>query len=120
MIGGELTSADEWTISLLTNPEVLAVDQHSKRNRPVISTEKTVIWLADSSTNDGSYVAVFNISGSQTALRYEWKELGLSSNAYQLRDLWEHKDLGAADFLTVTLPPHASVLYRMSPPKAGH
>lgn len=120
MIGGELPSADEWTISLLTNPEVLAVDQHSKGNRPIISTEKTVIWLADSSTNDGSYVAVFNISGSQTALRYEWKELGLSSNAYQLRDLWEHKDLGAADFLTVTLPPHASVLYRMSPPKAGH
>ena len=120
MIGGELPSADDWTISLLTNPEVLAVDQHSKGNRPVISTEKTVIWLADSSTNDGQYIAIFNISPSETALRYEWKELGLSSNAYQLRDLWQHKDLGSADSLTVTLPPHASVLYRLSPPKTEH
>jgi alpha-galactosidase len=39
----------------------------------------------------------------------------LSGTAYTLRDLWEHKDLGAAGALTVTLPPHGSILYRLSP-----
>jgi hypothetical protein len=38
MIGGRLPSADDWTLSLLTNPEVLAVDQQSTENRPVVTT----------------------------------------------------------------------------------
>jgi hypothetical protein len=33
---------------------------------------------------------------------------------YNLRDIWEHKDLTPAELLTVTLPPHASVLYGVS------
>jgi hypothetical protein len=121
MIGGELPSADDWTISLLTNPEVLSVDQHSTGNHPVISTDKTVVWLADSTANDGQYLAVFNNSESEADLRYAWKNLGLTAKAYKLRDLWQHKDLGPADSLTVDLSPHSSVLYRLSPLQAaGH
>lgn len=121
MIGGELPSADDWTISLLTNPEVLSVDQHSTGNHPVISTDKTVVWLADSTANDGQYLAVFNNSESEADLRYAWKNLGLTAKAYKLRDLWQHKDLGPADSLTVDLSPHSSVLYRLLPLQAaGH
>jgi alpha-galactosidase len=117
MVGGELPAADAWTLSLLTNPEVIAVDQHSRGNHPVIevSTDKTVVWLADVESGDGKYLAVFNLTESRAVERYEWKELGLSGTAYTLRDLWEHKDLGAAGALTVTLPPHGSILYRLSP-----
>jgi|HubBroStandDraft_1064217.scaffolds.fasta_scaffold02114_4 alpha-galactosidase len=121
MVGGELSSADAWTLSLLTNPEVIAVDQHSTRNHPVIdlSTNKTVIWLADAASGSardvGQYLAVFNLTESKAVVRHEWKELGLTGRAYRLHDLWEHKDLGAADVLTVTLPPHGSILYRVSP-----
>lgn len=113
MIGGTLPSADDWTLSLLTNPEVLAVDQHSTENHPVISTDKTVAWLAQSELGDGQYLAIFNISESSATLRYEWKDLGLTGKAYKLRDLWEHKDMGEAGSMTVMLPPHASVLYRL-------
>jgi alpha-galactosidase len=119
MVGGELPAADAWTLSLLTNPEVIAVDQHSSGNHPVISTEKTEVWLAeagpDSAKGDDQYLAVFNLTESKTVFSYEWKELGLTGKAYLLRDLWEHKDLGSASALTVTLPPHSSILYRVSP-----
>jgi alpha-galactosidase len=117
MVGGELPAADAWTLSLLTNSEVIAVDQHSSGNHPVsdVSTEKTVVWLADAGSGDAQYLAVFNLTESKAALHYEWKELGLGGKAYSLRDLWEHKDLGAAVALTVTLPPHGSILYRVSP-----
>jgi hypothetical protein len=60
-------------------------------------------------------LAVFNLTDSKAVKRYEWKALGLTEAAYQLRDLWEHKDLGPAGALTVTLPPHGSVLYRLLP-----
>ena len=127
MVGAELPSADAWTLSLLTNAEVIEVDQHSSGNHPVIRTDKTVIWLAQSGSGnsqheghnegqyDSQYLAIFNISDSNATLRYEWKDLGLSGKVYKIRDLWEHKDLDPANSITVTLPSHASCLYRVSP-----
>ena len=115
MIGGELPSADDWTLSLLTNAEVLEVDQHSVGNHPVITTDKTVVWIADSASHENQYVAVFNLSESPATLRYDWKDLRLAGRAYNLRDLWERKDLATSDSVTVVLPPHGSALYRLSP-----
>src|SRR6202043_1678707 len=48
MIGGDLTMADDWTTSLLTNREVLDVDQYSTGNHVVVSNPQTMIWVADS------------------------------------------------------------------------
>ena len=115
MVGGELPSADDWTVSLLTNPEVLELDQHSTGNHPVISTEKAVVWVADSASHENQYVAVFNVSTSEATLRYDWKDLGLTGKAYSVRDVWERRNLGQAASLVVTLPSHGSVLYRVSP-----
>ncbi|MGA3087571.1 MAG: glycoside hydrolase family 27 protein [Terriglobales bacterium] len=114
MVGGELPSADAWTLSLLTNPEVIAVDQHSTGNHAVINTDETVVWLAQSESGDGQYLAIFNISESTAVLRYQWKDLGLAGKVYKLHDLWQHKDLESAGSVTVTLPPHSSALYRVS------
>jgi hypothetical protein len=113
MIGGELPSADEWTTSLLTNREVLEVDQHSTGNRPVVSTGKTVIWTAESASKDGYYVAAFNMTNAPAEIRYTWKDIGLVEKEYALRDLWEHKDLKSTGSLAATLPPHGSLLYKV-------
>lgn len=115
MIGGELPAADDWTISLLTNPEVIAVDQHSTGNHPVINTDKTVVWLAQSATPGSQYVAIFNLTESSATLHYDWNDLALNGREYALRDLWEHRDLDNARSLTVTLPSHGCALYRVSP-----
>jgi hypothetical protein len=117
MVGGDLPKADEWTTSLLTNPEVIAVDQHSTGNHPVISTDKTVVWVAQAAAADGHYLALFNLTESSQKLQYAWKDLGLASSKYKVRDLWERKDLGIEDAIIVTLPPHGSVLYEASPVK---
>src|SRR5580700_9999173 len=114
MIGANLTRSDAWTTSLLTNPEVIAVDQHSKENRPVISTSSTVVWSARPEEGEDRYVAVFNLDEREQRIRYEWKELGLTGSRYDLRDLWERRDRGPAESLALTLAPHGSVLYRVS------
>jgi len=113
MVGGDLPRADAWTTALLTNPEVIAVDQHSTGNHPAITTDKTVVWLAQSAAGS-SYLAVFNLTESSQKVQYEWKDLGFTAAKYRLRDLWERNDLGLADSLIVTLPPHGSVLYGAS------
>ena len=120
MVGGELPSADAWTTSLLTNPEVIAMDQHSIGNHPVITTDKVVVWVAQSSLTKSQYLAVFNISESNQALQYAWKDLGLTGPKYKLRDLWQRKDAGVAASIEVTVPPHGVVLYSLSPVVTGH
>ena len=115
MMGGNLPLTDSWTISLLTNPEVLAVDQQSTDNREAIATPDVVVWTARAARSEQSYLAVFNRSEEKQNLRYSWTALGLAEKNYQLRDLWQHHDLGQAESLAVSLPPHSSVLYRLKP-----
>ena len=113
MIGGDLTAMDPWTISLLTNPEVLAVDQHSKGNRPVMVTESIVVWVAQATEKDSYYVAAFNRGEVSTVTHYSWKELGLSGSEYAIRNLWERKDVGTAAAFGASLPVHGCVLYEL-------
>jgi hypothetical protein len=115
MMGGDLPSSDAWTTALLTNAEVIAIDQHSTGGHPVVTTDKVVAWIARAATGDGQYLAIFNLADVNQTLRYSWKELGLSAQKYKTRDLWEHKDLGTADSVQVTIPIHGVVLYGISP-----
>ena len=115
IIGGDLPHNDEWTASLLTNPEVIAVDQHSTANRPLITTNGAVIWSARPEDGKGHYLAIFNRAEAAEDIALEWNELGLAAGkGYRLRDLWDHKDLGSASSLKLKLQPHACVLYRVS------
>ena len=113
IMGGNLSQADEWTTALLSNPEVIAVNQHSMGNRPVVSNENVVIWTARTDSGRGSYLAVFNISDVDQTVRYEWKDLGLPARPLKVRDLWQRKNLGTLKTLNLTLPPHACALYRL-------
>lgn len=114
MIGGDLLSMDEWTTSLLSNPEVIGVNQHSRENRPVVTTDNTVVWTARGENWEDHYIAVFNISEAEQSLHYEWKDLGLTAGDYKLHDLWSGSNKPKLTSLNVTLRPHASALYRVS------
>jgi alpha-galactosidase len=114
IMGGDLPSADKWTESLLTNPEVIAVDQYSRNNHAVVTTDKTAVWLAQPESGRDHYLAVFNIGDSEQTVHYEWKDVGLSGTSYKMRDLWERRNAGSAASLTVKLAPHASMLYRLT------
>ena len=116
MMGGDLPSTDARTISLLTNTEVLRVDQHSSHNQPVITRAgDRAVWTAQAehgSTHESDhYLSITNLSDSSQTIAYSWKELGWNGDTYRVRDLWEHKDLGPMPSVKVTLPAHASVLY---------
>lgn len=119
MVGGDLKSDDDWTTALLTNPEVIEVDQHSASSRLVISSETTVVWKSAPSTGSGEYLAVFNVSPAPQKAHYDWKDLGLAPAQYEVRDLWERKDLGSAKSFDRILASHACVLYRLSRPSSS-
>jgi len=113
MFGGDLPSNDEFTLSLLTNDEVLAVNQHSANNKQLKEENGLIVWTADIPESEDKYVAFFNINDAGTSeISVTLDELGVTGS-YAVKDLWSREDKGStADKLTVSVEPHASVLVR--------
>ena len=126
MFGGDLPGNDAFTLALLTNREVLQVNQHSSGNRPLFERDGHIAWIADDPDSSDKYVALFNTTpvGASTAMAGEisvsFDEIGVSGRA-NIRDLWKHADLGSfsASF-SATIPKHGAVLYRISPQEQRH
>ncbi len=114
MIGADLPSLDPFTLSLLTNPEALAVDQHSSNNRQLFARGDEIAWVADVSGSQKKYVALFNLDDAQRQrIRVSWSELGLRGTRV-VRDLWEQKDVGTyAHAFSADIPPHGAGLYEV-------
>ncbi len=115
MFGGDMTKLDDETLSLLTNDEVLAVDQASVNNRPLYDRAGLVAWAADAPGSPDRYVALFNRTGSAAPVPVDLAGIGLRAGA-RARDLWRHADLGAcgAQFAPV-IAAHGAGLYRITP-----
>ena len=60
IFGGDMTKLDEFTLSLLTNPEVLAVNRNSTNNRQVFNNKNLIAWTADVPGSKDKYLALFN------------------------------------------------------------
>jgi hypothetical protein len=109
--GDDLTRLDDYGVSLLTNQEVIAVDQNdSPVARPVTPMGDQQVWAAGNP--DGSYtVALFNLGASPATVTADWASLGFRGNA-SVRDLWSHQNIGNyTGKITETLPAHGSRLF---------
>src|SRR5208283_2743871 len=100
------------TISLITNPEVLAVNQESTAGHQAYRQGDTIAWTADVPGKSDKYVAVFNAADTTQVVDLKWSDVGVAAASVAVRDLWERKDLGTQSPIHVSLAPHASVLYR--------
>jgi alpha-galactosidase len=113
MLGDNLPDTDDWTASLLTNDEVLAVDQDSLgvAARQVWQKDGLEVWVKD--LKDGSKaIGLFNRSVREATIDLSWTEAGLKGKQ-RLRDLWQHEDLGSFDqTFSTTVPSHGVVLIR--------
>ena len=60
IFGGDMTRLDDFTMSMLTNGDVLAVNQNSENNRQISRDNDLIVWSADVPDSDDKYVALFN------------------------------------------------------------
>lgn len=90
-LGGDLTTLDSFGKQILTNDEVLAIDQSGHPAKQALGGD-TPVWVSD--LGDGSYyVAIFNLNAFPSRVTVPWRSLGFSS-APKVRDLWNHIELG--------------------------
>lgn len=113
IMGGDLRHLDEATLRLLTNREVIALDQHSTDNRPHFVMDGIRVWTARGSDVE-SYLAVFNITDKPKRFELTLTQLEIGSRSG--RDLWTGQPASAPDGrLPLALAPHASILYAFTP-----
>ena len=115
LIGCDLTRLDEFTLNLLTNDEVLAVDQDPSGRQavPEIKAGDIQVWVKELA--DGSRaVGVFNLGASAAKYAVDLKSLGYAAGA-KVRDLWRQKDLGEfTGAFEASVPAHGVVLVKLT------
>ncbi|MFJ1996200.1 alpha-galactosidase D [Streptomyces asiaticus] len=113
--GDDVTKLDSYGLSLLTNREVIAVNQgDAPPARPVTPSDPQQVWAAKN--DDGTYtVALFNLADRPASVTADWSTLGFTGKA-AVRDLWNHENLGThKNGITHALPAHGSRLFKVTP-----
>jgi alpha-galactosidase len=118
LIGCDMTQMDDFTMGLLTNDEVLAVDQDplgQQASRTYFDDEGQEVWAR--SLSDGTKaVGLFNRSEMPSTVTCKWSDLGLNGKQ-PARDLWRQKDLGEFDGqFGAEVPRHGVVLIKVGRP----
>jgi alpha-galactosidase len=110
-IGGNLTQMDDAMKSLLTDPGVIEVDQHSMSGHLLGQDGDVVAWVAVSENRDKNYLALFNVGDAPVHVDKTFAQYGFVDRAeYKVRDLWMRQELGALNAMVMDLPPHGSVM----------
>jgi alpha-galactosidase len=114
LIGCDMTRLDDFTLSLLTNDEVLDVHQDAlgKQAARIAQQGGLEVWAKD--LDDGSTaVGLFNRGESAATVRARWSDLGLTGK-YLVRDLWRQKDAGIFDNeFPATVARHGAVMIKL-------
>ncbi len=113
LIGCDLERLDDFTLNLLTNDEVLAIDQDPMGNQaaPVIKEGDVQVWLKTLEDGNKAF-GIFNLADSTINYTLNLDKVGLSE-ATVLRDLWRQKDLGTfTGTFQAGIPAHGVVLVK--------
>lgn len=109
--GGELRLADNYTLSLVTNPEVINVNQNSEK--PLLVYNKGGIAVWQTKIENCTAVAVFNLSDEEKHYKLSFSDLGIE-NVRAVRDLWARKDIPKCENdVAVSLKPHSSEFFEI-------
>lgn len=114
ILGANLTRLDDATRALITNKDVIAVDQHSHDNHPLehlpAGFGQVRVWTASGEAGE-RYLAVFNLDDKPLNLRTTWRQLGQTPGKHASHELWSGRRLQASDRLSIRLPAHGCALY---------
>jgi hypothetical protein len=115
VLGANLTLLDDATLKLLTNPDLIRIDQTATRSGQVLHDGGIIVWTADlpAGSPDGSIaLAFFNAGESQIVLDSSFEAYNLEAATYRIKDVWTGKTLNKVKSIeNLTLESHACVLW---------
>ncbi|MBS1701825.1 MAG: NPCBM/NEW2 domain-containing protein [Armatimonadetes bacterium] len=114
LLGCDLTRIDDFTLRLITNPDVIDVDQDTMGKAAVRVWQEGKVEIWKRPLDDGSSaVAVFNRGHMPVSREFAWKQFDLKGSSHSVRDLWQRKDLGRKSSLKLTVPAHGALMFKV-------
>lgn len=118
LIGCDISRLDPFTLNLITNDEVIAIDQDvsGKEAQRLLNKDSIQVYVKELS--DGSHaVGVFNIADSYKKVVLSFEEIGLTGN-YKIRDVWRQKNIhDMSKRIEIKVPPHGVFLAKLTKDK---
>jgi alpha-galactosidase len=113
--GNDLRSMTDETRDILTNREVVAVDQDPLGREATRAFEENGVEVWARPLQGGAVaVGIFNRTDAEKRTTFAWSRAGAGFKPTAIRDLWAHSDVPAgADTCSVTVPAHGVVLLRV-------
>lgn len=122
VLGNDLTQISQTTLDILTNEEVIALDQDPAgiQANVVKSTGSGEVWVKDLgyAGSNTKAVAFFNRGGAPIDLSVNWRDIGLEGRV-TARDLWLHDEIDADEGYDASLPPYGIVVLKVTGEAAG-
>lgn len=115
LLGCDLDKMDAFTMGLISNDEVLAVNQDTLgKQATVASNDNNTLLVYARPLEDGSKaVALYNLGTEPAKVTAKWADLKLSGK-HAVRDLWREKDLGPfGDEFSMTVAPHGAEMVKI-------
>ena len=118
ILGANLTKLDDFTWSLMTNKEVLEINQKAWESKPVkdlpAGFENVRVWEAseEAFVDPPEFVALFNLDDKPVTLHFMWKQICQMCASDGARNLYDGRQLKASDPVKVTLSAHGSTIFR--------
>ena len=117
MVGAELTKMDDWTLSLLTNQELLDLMNEDCRGTQLVRNDKMAVWKNKNSKTGDLHVALFNLSDVEDTISISFEELEEEldeSKNYILHEIWDKIDCRSKDGkIDAVVAPHAVKVYKV-------
>ena len=119
MIGGEMTGFDDFTMSLITNRDILTMHRDARHSHQVFRKEidgvEHILWTAVSARG-GQYVAVFNAGEKESEIKIPLVDLEIYDQISG-KELWSGQEVQAEESLTVKLESHGAKAFLLKPIK---
>jgi hypothetical protein len=117
IVGANLTELDPWTLGLLTNPEVLAMDRHGHNQKQAMHEGDLIAWTSEGESGQ-HYLALFNLGDEELIVDRPYDSFGLPKRQLKVRNLWTGAPVevgigSIARDLRETLPPHGCILLEL-------
>jgi alpha-galactosidase len=118
LAGNDIRSMSATTTTILTNAEIIAVDQDPVGNQgTLVATPQSglQVWSKPLSGTDVHAVALLNRNGSAAPITVKFAQIGLSNTHATVRDLWQHVDLGTfqGGYTAANVASHGVVMLRV-------
>jgi len=116
ILGGDVTALNDFETGLITNEDLIDIDQNGSDCRQVSSDADSIVYFAEQPAKHRKYVALFNVSDGSRQLTCSLGQAGIAGS-YTVREVWSGRDLGiCSGEIGAEVDAHGAALFELASP----